>query len=76
MKVQEIRWDDELAWLFYGEVSVEDVRSELARMGYDPDEYTIGEIERFRRWPGQWNDHIERNRSRKLQGSFKARLVT
>lgn len=75
MKIEDILWNDEPAWLFRGEVSVEEVRTALRRMGHDPDDFEIGEIERWRRWPGQWNTWYERNKSPKLQGSFKARLV-
>lgn len=75
MKITDILWNDEPAWLFHGEVPVDEVRLALKRMGHDPDAYDIGEIERWRRWPGQWSEHYERNRSAKLQGSFKARLV-
>lgn len=75
MKVEEIRWDDELAFLFHGDPTVEDVEAELERMGYPADSMEIGPVERFRRWPGQWNEHIARNDSPSLRGAFKARLV-
>ena len=73
--VEAIMWDSKRAWLVKGWHSDEDCIDAVRAFWPDHDNLTVGSPLRYRKWPGQWNVHIQLNTSTKLTGSFKARLV-
>ena len=74
--VEEILWNDEPALLIKGDLNILQATRALRDAGFAPADFEIGPVERFRRWPGQWNEHIDRNKSESIIGTFKARLAT
>lgn len=75
--VEQIKWDGLVAYLVKGETSERDAEDAVRALFVSNPEYPleVGPVERFRRWPGQWHEHIDRNKSESIIGTFKARLV-
>ena len=76
MKIDDISWNYEGAFLVHGDHSEEEVRAAIVAHNGDGD-YQIGPVEWWRKRPsrGEFDTVIEKNTGENTRGAFLARLV-
>lgn len=79
MKIDEIQWNDETAFLVRDPNASEDeIIADLERRGYDPEAFEVGPVQRFRKRPcstGEFDTWIDACSGPNMRGTFEARLV-